>query len=50
MIGHLTLHNLYMMEISEAANKVSAKLTSTEIDWNCAMTTGISKLATDEFT
>lgn len=51
MVGRLTPHNLYKVEISEALGKVSAtSALSTGIDFNCAMTAGISKLAADLFT
>ena len=50
MVGSLTPYNLYKVEVSDAANKVSATQASTEIEFGCEMTTDVSKLATDQFT
>ncbi len=50
MVGRLTPHNLYKVEIFEAANKVNAIPASTEIDFSRAMTAGKSKSDTDLFT
>ena len=50
IVGRLIPHNLYKVEISEAANKVSATPASTEIDFSRTMTADTSKSATDLFT
>ena len=47
MVGRLTLHNFYKVDLSEAANKVSALTAFTKIDFGCAMTAGISRSAKD---
>lgn len=51
MVGRLTPHNLYKVEISEAPGKVSATpALSTGIDFSRTMTAGTSKSAADLFT
>ena len=50
MVGRLTPNNLYKVEISEAANKISTTPASTAINFNRAMTIGTSKSALDLFT
>ena len=50
MVGRLTPHNLYKVDLFEASNKVSAQPAYTEIDFSRAMTAGTSKSATDLFT
>ena len=47
MVGRLTPHNLYKVDLFEASNKVSAQPAYTEIDFSRAMTAGTSKSATD---
>ncbi len=50
MVGCLTSHNFYKVDLFEASNKVSAQPAYTEIDFCRAMTASISKSATDLFT
>ena len=50
MVGRLTLHNLYKVDLFEASNKISAQLAYTKIDFSCAMTAGISKSTTNLIT
>ena len=50
MVGRLTPHNLYKVDLFEATNKVSAQPAYTKIDFSRAMTATISKSATDLFT
>ena len=47
MIGRFTPYNLYKVDLFEALNKVSTQPAYTKIDFNCAMTAGISKSATN---
>ena len=50
IVGRLTLQNLYKVEISKVANKVSATPASTGINFSRVMTAGTSKSATNLFT
>ncbi len=50
MVGRPTPHNLYKVDLSEAANKVSAQTDFIKIDFSRAMTNGTSKSASDLFT
>ncbi len=50
MVGCLTSHNFYKVDLFKVPNKISAQKAYTKIDFSRAMITGISKSAMNLFT